>query len=78
MNKNTTHDTLSISSIVTASDFSQSDSFRSDGKKIVDNENVASSNESVKIEENDNTVEDSLEHEPTANEDSEEWNCTIQ
>ena len=76
--ESTTHDTPSISSMVTASDFSQRDSYRSDGKEIGDDEKGASTNESVKIEKNDNTVEDSLEHEPTANEDSEEWNCTIQ
>lgn len=81
--ENTTHDTVSISSVITSSDTSPGDLFRSDRHEIGDKENITTTNGSVGIEENceDTTEEDSLKHEPTAEDASgeiEEWNCTIQ
>lgn len=81
--ENTTHDTVSISLVITSSDTSPGDLFRSDRHEIGDKENITTTNGSVGIEENceDTTEEDSLKHEPTAEDASgeiEEWNCTIQ
>ena len=76
------HDSTTHGS-VSSVDNCQGDFLRTDRNQIGDNENVTTTNGSVKIEDEceNTTVEDSLEHEQNMDDgsaDTEEWNCTIQ